>query len=440
MDEIKQAALFDLPGLGEEIQKSLTNQDLKEGQPTDLESSPLTPQVITRKPGVPAQPAPVVPAPTPEEEYKKTLERKQPGQPPEARKPKVKQKPIEQRAPEVGVLHEFFPSILNQDVFYDEENDQHIDSSLTVFEYLKAMGYKRGQWILGPEWRSDNCHKHKQRLLVNYSTGRRYENVDVPICLARSSSTFAIDSILANAADHAAAHSYSPAKPIIALSHPGCRCSIYFMKPANYSSIPDNAPGLPMYADKKSLTKFKKELYERLPDIHVNRWSFIAQKDIDAAIPVESKKNFNIKDSNPEPEGSEYASLMDVIIKTADEVWEEDIRPIKVTQNFMYYQFPGILTPVPQKYIGFQLAKTDKIARIYLTELGHEIIVPIKMLNYLQLVPSKEQADANTFIETDGEYGIILQARDYEDPVCYIPAFEEIMTLEGDYKTLKAIG
>jgi hypothetical protein len=62
------------------------------------------------------------------------------------------------------------------------------------------------------------------------------------------------------------------------------------------------------------------------------------------------------------------------------------------------------------------------------------------MLDYLELRPSNKEADANTFINIDGEYGIVLQARDYEKPVCYIPEFEEIMTLDGEYQTLEIIG
>lgn len=458
MDYKKQAAIFDYSNFEKNIQNALTNKDIEE-RASDLESNPLTPQIITKKPGaeVPVQPTvqppvqPTVSPKTPEQEYKETLQRKQPAAPKPVKKP-----PIEERAPEFGVLNQFFPSIVNQAEF-DVDADQHKDSSLTVLEYLKSMGYKRGTWVLGPEWDANNCHLHRQYIFVTDSYGNRTrEKVSTPICLARAGNTYSIDAILKNAQNHAEEHGYSPAKPIIALSHPSCNCNLVFPKPTNYQSIPDNAPGLPMYADKKSLTNFKKELYDKLTEVTVNRWSFIAQKDIDEALPYTSKQQlFNVQEREKEklkketerkeflknqPEESTYAELMDVIRKTADQIWEEDIRPIRLTQNFMYYQFPGILTPVPKSYIGFQLAKTDKIAKIYLTALGHTIDVPKTMLDYLEFVPTNEKADANSFIEIDGEYGIILQAKEYEKPVCYIPAFEDIMTVDGDYQTLKAIG
>lgn len=405
----KEAALFDkeFAELPAEIQQQITPKE----KDVDIESPPS--QVITKIPGIepeipitPSKPIAVEPIPT---------------KPIPPKKQEVPRKEPKEKAQELVMLTSFFPTITEQSIF-NEDDSSNIDSSLTVFDYLKARGYKFGTWLISENFDQNNCHKVLGK----------------PVCLKNSGKTFSIDFIINFANEHADAHGYFPPHPFFALAHVNCNCGILCHKPTSLTQIPDTSPGLPMFADRKTINKFKKQIFEKLKDVYVNRWTFMLQSDIDEIFPEDTKaRYYDIFNSNPYKEEDVYASS-DEIIKTAK--WKENIKPISLNEGFLFVQNKKFITPVPSNYFGFQLSSNEKSAHIYLVNLGYVIEVPKNILNYIEIRPINRKPKSFDYIMIDNELGIILSVENESRPLVYLPEFNDVMELDGDYKIFEKIG
>ncbi|HRZ18434.1 MAG TPA: hypothetical protein P5136_00015 [Methanofastidiosum sp.] len=398
-------------GLTESIRKNLS---------PDVESNPYTPNIFTLRPTqVPSEPLrkePVLPV--------------QPQVAPPTKTtiiPEPTEKPKEEDYKEFYTLRSFMPKYIDQNQFFTEEAEGKpgdVDSSYTVLEYLHALGYRQARWMTGPEYKDSNCHKVQGR----------------PICEARLGLVYGIKGIMTFSENHRFANNYNKPKPFIAMAHPRCRCHLICLKP---DRIPENAPGLTLFARKEIKEKFKANLLSKLENVYVDRWTTISQTDLnkDLLNYLEDEPTlYDIEQRKPGEElEREYSYDPDRIV-LAEENWEEDIRPISLTQDFLYWQFPGFFRAVPKSYIGFQLEKTENKSRVFLSNLGYEIIIPKNIINYIEVRPAQIEPDANVFIDIDGELGILLKYEDYEEPLCYLPSFREFMYLDGDFKTLETIG
>lgn len=187
--------------------------------------------------------------------------------------------------------------------------------------------------------------------------------------------------------------------------------------------------------------------------MNINRWSALSQADLDKY--VRSFKLpfiYKVKNKKKDIEERELLKNIGTVPDTyasnnswnkaaieEGEVWTDDIRPITLTEDIIYFQEPFILQPIPKNYVGFQLEKTEKKARIFLPNIGYEIEVPKNVINYLELRPSKIQPDANVFISIEGDMAIIIAYEEYEKSLCYIPSFKELMFLDGNYTTLEIL-
>ena len=391
----------------------------------DVESNPFTPNILTR--------------PVPSEEPRKEEEEEVLRLSPEDLtpvKPEISTKTGRPKR-ELYVLQTFAPSLAIDQYFPSEEKQGNMDGSFMILEYLKSVGYSDVSWIRGPEFKHDNCHK------VN----------GWPICTTNLGLRTTIETLLSEAIMHAGVKGYSPPKPIIYLSHPNCGCSLRVYAPRGESEIPDNAPGIPMHASDEIKNNYKRLLFLKLKDLKINRWSTLSQADLDKYIrsyklpfvykTKDTKKDVQERELLKELEGDihEYASY-NPWIKTAEEDsdWVEDIRPVGLVDDSLYFQEPFILQPIPKTYIGFQLEKTENKSRVFLTNLGYEIELPKNLINYLELKPSKMEPDANMFIDIDGELAVIIAYEEYEKSLCYIPAFKDFVFLDGDFTTLEIAG
>jgi len=391
----------------------------------DVESNPYTPNIFTRPvPSEELREEPVTPSPAP------------PAVPVPPAPPTKPEEALEKKKRELYVLKSFAPTLSLDRYFPEEEKPGNMDGSFMILEYLKSVGYKEVSWIRGPEFKETNCHK-----------------VDGwPICTLNLGLQKDIESLLSESISHAGVKGYSPPKPIIYLSHPNCGCSLRCYAPRSAEDIPDSAPGIPLHADDEIKKKYKDVLYYRLRDMNINRWSTLSQADLDKYIRSfklpfvykvkNKKKDIEERELLKKIEGNpqQYASYDSWDKTAAEEDWVEDIRPVTLAEDVVYFQEPFILQPIPKTYVGFQLEKTENKSRVFLSNLGYELEVPKSILNYLELRPSKIQPDANVFIDVEGDLAIIIAYEEYEKSFCYIPAFKEFMFLDGNFTVLESIG
>ena len=386
---------------------------------------------------------------------------------------KLPQKPFKPLRPEhveepvLNTLNEFYPEIYNQAQFFEEEKPGNIDSSINIFAYLLSLGYVEAIWGVGPEYSDDNCH---MITVDGYRT---------PVCKDNWGKTYLIQDVIKHANDHASkppsGNPYYPPVPIISLSHPKCSCHLTCRSPGSIDEIPDNAPGIPSFADEAVIIKYKKKLFKQLKDVEVDRWSILpedvlhipqiqrTEEEDKKNIPfkgevIQANPNFKEEKKKPvkkekEPTGyatpemlsyfrSNEASTEDEIIKEGKSKWVEDIKPIILNRQFIYKQPLGIIRPVPVTYRGFQLEKNETHSKVYLSSLGYTIEVPLEIITYINLVPSEEEhLDSGMYISLEGELAIVLIAHDYENLICYLPEIDDVVYIDQNdgYQILKIV-
>ena len=310
--------------------------------------------------------------------------------------------------PELETLYEYVPEVVEEVLLrpdYTDSQRGHVDLSINAFTYLKSLGYKEAIWQLGQEFDYNDCNGS---------------------CSANAGKFFNIDNVITTSDVHSSKNSYFPDKPFVALAHPSCRCSMTCFPPYSINDIPDSAPYLPMNADKKLLKVCKEKLLSLLQDIDIDRWTSLY--NIDQQMNLDQMEDFY--------DNMKHASSNERI-KTAE--WEEKIIPIKLKRSFMLYFPMGIIRPVPANYIGFQLSRSENLSKIYLVQLGYVIEVSSDLIQELVLAPSDDlDIKTNPFVMIDGELGIIIFHHDYEDTICYLPEFDEKMSVDS-FQVMKIV-
>jgi hypothetical protein len=339
--------------------------------------------------------------------------------------------------PEANTLNAFYPDIYNQGQYFEEEKPGAIDSSSNIFAYLMSLGYREAIWGIGPEFHRDNCRKIDDMMMI-WDHERTF---GAPVCEDNWARTYLIENIIATANNHASVYGYWPPKPLIALSHPGCGCKLTCLPPRSIEEIPDNAPGIPSFADETILNKYKTKLLKQLHNVEVDRWAILPEdvlniNKLQRSIEEEKENtpfHAEIINANPNFKSKKKSFIEDEIIKEGKSKWEEDIKPIILNRQFIYKQALGIIRPVPASYKGFQLEKNETHAKIHLFNLGYTIEVPLEVITYVNLIPSKkDHLDAGDYLSLEGELAIVLIAHDDKKPICYIPELDDVVYIDPD--------
>lgn len=332
------------------------------------------------------------------------------------------------KSPEVQVLNTFIPEILDSNVFFQEAEARHIDASFNTFGYLQSLGYPSAYWSIGPE--------HNAMLLTGKERHDACRPVinGMPICDLLNGQLFTVSNILDNARAHASRHGYFPPKPVIAMSHPGCRCHFVCTAPPSVDSIPDTAPGVPTSGTPEEKRAYKEQIFGRLQDFYVDRWTVLSEEIYNAASTsnVETVDTQEVDEAeNEEAEGPlDRRSFFLPNIKTAG--WEENIIPITVTANYVVKYPFNVVRPVPNTYIGFQLGTKNKYAKIFLGDMARITYAPVGAIREARLKPlmSKEY-DCNRFIKVDDTMGIIINVFDNNKILCYLPEFDQTVFVDS---------
>ena len=90
-------------------------------------------------------------------------------------------------------------------------------------------------------------------------------------------------------------------------------------------------------------------------------------------------------------------------------------------------------------YKGFQIETKGDKSRIFLAALGYILTVPTHILQEIHVQPSQSlELKDDTFVSINGELGIIIYYADYENPIAYIPDFDEKIAIDG-YQILEEV-
>jgi hypothetical protein len=317
-------------------------------------------------------------------------------------KEKVVSEPSEEvrSAPEYQALQTFFPKVLEDNIFFEENHVNHIDASLNVLMYLRALGYKTAMFVLGDEHDMDSCDMEEN----GYSK-----------CYNLSTQDYSIDEILSYAKNHAASHSYYPAKPINAFAHPGCKCHFYCWSPVTVDEIPDNAPHLPMWSDAESLLVAKESLFEQLQDTPVDRWTVL------------DKSLYDIEKLDHTYHAPKKSDSSFVIHKIA----EKGPVPVKIISGFVYKFVPGILRPVPDTYVGIKLEDYGDTSKVYLVDTNYTITVKNTNIESLSLHQDDNLSVEDTrYVLVDDSLGVLLGFTKDEKAICYLPDFDSTLIVD----------
>jgi hypothetical protein len=274
--------------------------------------------------------------------------------------------------------------------------DPAVDHSYTALMYLHSLGYDRVDFMLNP------------------AEDREYDICDE---LAKIS-PWSLEHIVARAGDDATAKGY-PIAPLFWMSHPGCLCYLFVYAPDSPDEIPDNAPGLHMWADEERLLAEKEELWNTLPSI-VEVDSLTMGPDVFEAVKeITSKDNSRTKISNKN--------------------WVEEIKPIQIKENIYVKQPVGLIQIINKDAKGFQLEINNEIAKVFLYEFGREIYIPINSYSILNLsLSNKTNPDEGDFMVADEEGLAIAYGMLDDELLVYDPEYNNIVRID-DWKVLETV-
>lgn len=251
------------------------------------------------------------------------------------------------------------------------------DHSYNVFKYLDSLGYRDAIWHL--------AESHPK----------------VDVCDELEGLSFTTDWLLF-------ASQHNPPSPIFSRSHPDCRCYVECHPPSNYQEIPDNAPGLPIYANQDTLDEYKRQIFSNLFVIYVDSQTLAPPQDT-LQLPI-------------------YSYLYSNRTKFAKESrkWVEDIKPIKTLKTFRLLQPLGIYRPMIDSYEGIQISTSDTISQIFFPLLNRTAQVPTELVEELSLKQSTEEPKVDQYVYVDEEKTIGVITRILNDKIyCYIPEFDD---------------
>jgi len=359
-------------------------------------------------------------------------------EPSEERKEEKEREELEKReelakvSPEAAVLNKFAPEVYNYGLFFAELEGAHVDASINAFTYLKAMGFTRGMWEIGPEHL--NCVGEKGR-----DCCRPHNEIDpnTPICQVLWNREFSLDQIINNARSYAEEHSFYPPKAIIGLSHPGCKCHISCWMPTNAEEIPDSAPGLPAFADPEELLYYKEQTLAKIRSfsqdgvsIPVDRWTALSAdiyENIYTPEEVELEESLKEKwETTPLNWETPNAFQKNLRYIRAAEKWVEDIKPVIVRKGFIYKNISNLIRPIPDTYFGIQLERSEKKRKIFLSNMNYLIIVPDRNIEEVRIrAITSSKPEPHNFIKIDDTFGIIITVLPNNKIYCYLPEFNE---------------
>lgn len=274
--------------------------------------------------------------------------------------------------------------------------DSDVDHSYTALMYLHTLGYDKVEFMLNP------------------AEGRKYDICDELV----NQNPWTLEGIVSNAIDDAAIKGY-PVAPLFWMSHPGCLCYLHVYGPNMPEDIPDNAPGLHMWADEEMIMAEKEELFNDLPTIvEVN--SMTMAPDVFVKVKETLAKDISR-------------------IKRGGSGWEDEVKPIQIKENVYVKQPGGLVQIVNQGAKGFQLEIYNEVAKVFLYEFGRDIHVPIDSYNILSLsLSNKIDPDAGDYIVADEEDLAIAYGMVDGELLVYDPDYNNVVRIDA-WKVLEIV-
>ena len=313
--------------------------------------------------------------------------------------------------PEVFALNDFFsPTPLRPDMMH--LSGHFIDASLNVFSYLRAFGYMSGMWLLGIEHSfaddEDACRSTHGKV--------------VQICSKLNAAEIDIDGLIQNAIARSHEKGYYPPKPILAMTHPGCNCSVLCWAPQTPDAIPDSAPGIPTFGTVEEKSYYKKQMFPNFQDIYIDRWTALSEGAYSEGLADSGMSMYNIV----------RGALAEERYKLAATAWEDYIKPVKVKEDFIYQNNLGIVRPIPSSYNGITISRANGQVKVYLGDLGREIIIPAEKIEEISLKPTNfSDIESNMYLKDADTIGIVVKVYSNNRILCYLPEIEDKVFLDG---------
>jgi hypothetical protein len=336
-----------------------------------------------------------------------------------------------QTSPEASVLNTFMPEVFDENVFYavtspmpDKIPPTHyVDASINSLAYLAALGYSVGTWVLGPEHNALGAKRPKD-LCKPVIDG-------IPICDRLNGSGLDLRGLISQAIAHANTHGYYPPKPLIAQTHPGCRCSLICHAPATPEMIPDNAPGVPVFGTPEELLFHKQRIHKNLKDFQIDRWTILHPDTYSATTPQEGIVEEDIEEfTQPTTISETKASESTDRYKFAE--WKEDIKPVKVKEGFIIRSSLGTYRPIPNTYYGLQTEQNGEYCKVFLGDISRIVTVPMKKIEEINIKSVNfSDADSNMFIKVDDTIGIIIKIYSEDKILAYFPDFNARLLVDS---------
>ena len=351
-----------------------------------------------------------------------------------------------------------------------------VDHSLPTLQYLQTMGYKRAVWFMSDQ---HNFFSH-------------HNKCGIDPCEQNSSKEFYIEELISHAMQHAGGgqyvcdlsnvkklqrreqkinqmynnkwykiplkdiaklqqeildiqagtktekwKAYSPPSPIFSLSHPSCSCFLLCLDPLSAREIPDNAPGMPMFADPQVQEEFRQRIWQNimaLPAAGIEVHAYTLPPDPNTSFTEEV-----IMGNKPDDGSQLYASVEDRK-KFAEEQWQSNIKPI-ITKDNVYMTYPmGITQPIMSGLKGFQIKSNNDLSLVYLVDMNHLVYVPTEHIEEIKFtgyeVPTSIERGDYVRISEEGTNAIIFDILADDTVLAFVPDFEEVVSIDNFEKML----
>jgi len=364
----------------------------------------------------------------PEQHVVQRVRKKKPSQ------PKLTQEETDELledSPEMVVLNQFFPLIGDDTLFFNDDAP-NIDASINTLLYLRELGYTTATWYTGPEYDRNNCHRGIPGMEGTEADGK-------PVCEYRNGKSYTITQIIAMAQNHSNYYGYKPPKPFLAMAHPGCRCYFLCEQPSSADGVPNTAPGIPTFGEPEEILSYKQQIFSKLRNFPVDRWTLLSPVIYTAT----ENANASIVDEDDVRQTTPYAKSKKLYKKQykssaqqedrlviAESEWVDAIKPIRISKSYLFRSSIGPVRPIPDTYFGFQTSESDAYSIVFLGDLARKIIAPRDCVEEVKLRPIPlDKITANSYIGVDDSYGLVVQVLDDNKVSCFVPDFDEIVTL-----------
>lgn len=205
-------------------------------------------------------------------------------------------------------------------------SDLSKDWSYNTLYYLSRMGYSLGTWNL--------AETHK----------------DFDVCDNLNQQQWSLTDIINNA-------QYNPPSPIFTISHPKCYCFLRCLPPASFDSIPNDAPGLPLYGSLEEISALKQQLFVNMMSVDVD---FLTLPPDDTHYSLNLQKNKYGK--------TKYSYSIN--------------KPVIISQDFKCLLPLGCYRPMFSGYTGLQISDSDFLVKVFIKELFRIVQIPKQFLTY----------------------------------------------------------